>query len=97
MVQHRSNADFQLKPANYVARTFAWQIVKGPVQNDLFGANGCNLEAPRNAREPTRTQLLPTCVSQRLLVTCIASNWPWATVFLGTRLGSPKSGNQIPV
>ena len=35
--------------------------------------------------------------SQRLLVTCIASNWPLATVFFGARLGSQKSGNQIYV
>ena len=36
-------------------------------------------------------------MTQRLLVTCIASNWPLATDFLGTMFGSQKSGNQIPV
>ena len=36
-------------------------------------------------------------LTQRLLVTCIARKWPLATVFFGTRLGSQKSGNQIPV
>ena len=29
------------------------------------------------------------------LVTCIASNWPLATVFLGTRLGSQKVGTKF--